>query len=145
MKALMLAGLLATGLIFAEIANAAIVIPLYARIYIDAGSGFDVYLTTALEKRHVPLTVTTDESKADYAIEGISPSDKERTSDEGGARLVDLRNGEVVLSWPVERKRALYNKRTAEALATLLESSVPPVFLRYKHSILFSKNPALDF
>jgi hypothetical protein len=116
MKAFMLAGLLATGLIFAEIADAAIVIPSYARIYIDAGIGFDTYLTTALEKKHVPLTVTTDKSYADYAIDEVSKSEQERTSNARDFQLVDLRNGEVVLAWPIERKRAFNSRRTAKHL-----------------------------
>jgi hypothetical protein len=135
MGALILAGLLAAGLVVAGRAEGAIVIPSDASIYIAAGSGFEVYLTAALEKRHVALTVTTDKSKADYAIE-------ERTSDETGVRLVDLRNGEVVLVWPINGK-ALHSRRTAEALAKRLADSVPRS-ARHKSSV-FSKDPALDF
>jgi hypothetical protein len=128
MKVLMLAGLLATGLLTIQ-AEGAAVIPSDAQIFIDAGSGFDVYLTAALEKRHVPLTVTTDKSKADYAVEE-------------GIRLVDLRNGEVILAWPVDGKET-YSRRTAEALAKRLADSVPRS-ARHKPSAR-SKDPVWDF
>jgi len=128
MKALMLAGLLATGLLTIQ-AEGAVVIPLDARIYIDPGSSFDTWLTAALEKRHVPLTVTTDKSKADYAVEE-------------GIRLVDLRNGEVILAWPVEGKEA-HSRRTAEALAKRLADSVPRS-AKHKSSAL-SKDAIWDF
>jgi hypothetical protein len=130
MKALILAGLLATGFVLAESAEGAIVIPSDARIFVDAGSEFDNYLAAALKKRHVPLTVTTDKSKADFAIEA-------------GARVVDLRNGEVVLAWTAEGKGALQSRRTAEALAKRLSDSMPRS-TRHKASA-FSKDPALNF
>jgi len=134
MKALILAGLVATALVVtgsaAGSAEGAMIIPPDARIYVDADSGFDIYLTAALEKRHLPLTVTTDKSKADYAVET-------------GIRLVDLRSGEVVLAWPVEGKGALHSQRTAEALAKRLAGGTARA-ARFKASLL-SKNPALDF
>jgi hypothetical protein len=57
MKVLILATLLAAGSIHLEVATT---IPSNPRIYVDAASGLDVYLTAALEKKHVPLSVTTD-------------------------------------------------------------------------------------
>lgn len=134
MRAWILAGLLASGLAGAE---NAIVIPSDAVIYIDAADGFDVFVNAAFEKKHVPLTVTTDKSRADYAIEETG----KRSSDEAAIRLVNLRNGEVVLAWVVDGK--FHSRQSAEAMAKRLALTVHPVG-SHKASA-FSKDPALDF
>lgn len=133
MRVLFLVGLLALALIRVSLVHAAsaILIPADARIFVDPGTGFDVYLTAALEKRHVPLTVTSERSQADYAIES-----------ESGIRLINLRNGDVVLTWPAEGK-TLQNRRNAEACARTLARSVHEVAKRKPSS--FSKDPVWDF
>src|SRR5579863_4168904 len=110
MRVFILAGLLAAGSIHAD---AAAVIPSNARIYVDASSGLDVYLTAALEKKHVPLSVTTDKSKADYELEAVT-----------GVRLVNLKNGDLVFALPAEKKPAHHGRQTAEACAKHLAASL---------------------
>jgi hypothetical protein len=39
-----------------------------AAVYIEAMGGYETYLAAAIVKKHVPLTVVADESKADYII-----------------------------------------------------------------------------
>ena len=39
-----------------------------ATVYIEPMGGFETYLTAAIVKKHVPLVVVTDKSKADYII-----------------------------------------------------------------------------
>jgi hypothetical protein len=132
MKVLILAGLLAAGSIHAE---GATIVRSNTRIYVDAASGLDIYLTAALEKKHVPLSVTTDKSKADYELEAATD-----------VRLIDLKNGDVVFAWAGEKKPALHGRQTAEACAKRLAASVhsshPSERRRYTGS---SKDPALDF
>jgi hypothetical protein len=132
MKVLILAGLLAAGSIHAE---AATTIPSNARIYVDAASGLDIYLTAALEKKHVPLSVTTDKSKADYELEAVT-----------GVRLVNLKSGDVVFAWPVDKKSALHGRQTAETCAKRLAASVHASHSSEKHRYPgSSKDPAFDF
>ncbi len=132
MKILILAGILAASSIPPD---GAAIVRSNARIYVDAASGLDIYLTAALEKKHVPLSVTTDKSKADYELEAAS-----------GVRLIDLKNGDVVFAWAGDKKSALHGRQTAEAcakrLAAGLNSSHPSERHRYPGS---SKDPALDF
>ena len=133
MRAILFACVFAAALVHVSVVNAAnaTLIPMDARIFVEPGTGFDVYLTAALEKRHVPLTVTTEKSKADYAIES-----------ESGIRLVNLRNGDVVFAWPMEGKAA-ENRRDAEACARTLAHSVQaPSDRKPSHR---SKDPVWDF
>jgi hypothetical protein len=37
-------------------------------VFIDPTDGYETYLTAAIVKKHVPLVVVTDKSKADYTI-----------------------------------------------------------------------------
>ena len=53
-------------------------------IYIDAVGGFQTALTAAMLKKKVPVTVTTDRTKADYILKA-SPVD---SKDESGAGKV---------------------------------------------------------
>jgi len=138
MKTLILAALLVAGSIHAEIAT---LIPSNARIYVEPASGFDAWLTAALAKKHVPLTVTTDKSKADYEIEA-------------GVRLVDLKSGDVILACPVGKNSTPRGQRNAAlACARLLGSATslhPSEFSARKTTVKRLqgwpfKDPAFDF
>lgn len=43
-------------------------VPAGSKVYIDAGDGFDTYLTAALQKKKVPIVVVVDKEKADYEL-----------------------------------------------------------------------------
>lgn len=53
-------------------------------VYIAAQGGFQIALTAALLKKHVPLAVTTDQAKADYILKAAPVDSK----DESGAGKV---------------------------------------------------------
>jgi hypothetical protein len=53
-------------------------------VYVMAEGGFQTALTAALLKKHVPLTVTTDQTKADYILKAAPVDSK----DESGAGKV---------------------------------------------------------
>jgi hypothetical protein len=117
---------------------------LNARVYIDAHGGFDFFLTAALEKQHFPLTITTDKSKADFALEGFSGHDA-GSEDEASVRMVDLKNGDVVFTWSVEKKATAHSLQDeADACAKQVRTAV--VKAHQKRLGLFRSNdPALDF
>jgi hypothetical protein len=141
MKTFILVGLLAASLAHAE-SNP--VIPLNARLFIDANGGFDIFLTAAMEKNHVPLTITTDKSKADFALEGFSERDA-KSEDAASVRMVDLKSGNVVFTWSVEKKAKAHSLQdAAEACAKQVRTAV--VKAQQKRLGLFrSSDPALDF
>jgi hypothetical protein len=109
MKTFILVGLLAAG---AVNGHSGTVIPSNARIYIDADGGFNIFLTAALEKKHVPLTVTTDKSKADFALQGYSERGA-KSDDEASVRLVDLKSADVVFAWSVDKRETVHGLQTA--------------------------------
>jgi hypothetical protein len=67
-----LLGLTLSGAISAAATN----LPPESKIYIEATDGFDTYLTAALQKKKVPVTVATDKAQADYELTGVSDHQK---------------------------------------------------------------------
>jgi len=51
-------------------------------VYIQAEGGFQTALAAAMLKKHVPITVTTDESKSDYILKA-APVDSKNESGAG--------------------------------------------------------------
>jgi hypothetical protein len=89
-----------------------------SRIYIDPSGGFELYLSAAIEKRHLHVTLTNNRATADYAIEGGL-----RQAAENAVRVVDLRTGDVVFVWSDEGKPAS-PQQNAEACARKLARNV---------------------
>lgn len=107
-------------------------------IYVDAASGLETYLPAALQNKHVAASVTTDRSKADFAVES-------------GARLVDLKSGDVIFAQAVDAKsskRTLQNtanacvRRLTEAVGTYRR--VPKAQEGWFKSLV-AKDPAFTF
>jgi hypothetical protein len=105
MKAVILAGFLVAGWIPAQ---SALSTPSNARIYVDAGDEFDIFLTAALEKKHVPLAVTADKSQAAFVLEGFAGRDKTAR-----VRLVDLKCGDVIFAYSAASRTTIHGRRTA--------------------------------
>jgi hypothetical protein len=141
MKTFVLVGLLAAGLVHAQ-SNP--VIPLNSRLYIDADQGFSSFLTAALEKQHFPLAITTDKSKADFALEGFAERDA-RPEDDASVRMVNLKSGDVIFTWSIEKKATAHSlQNAAEVCAKQVRTAV--VKAQEKRLGLWrSKDPALDF
>jgi hypothetical protein len=77
-----------------------------------------------MEKQHVPLTVTADKSKAEFSLEGFSVRDA-RPDDEASVRLVDLKSGDVVFTWSVEKKSTAHSlQNAAEACVKQVRAAV---------------------
>jgi hypothetical protein len=164
MKLLFLAGFLSAGSIQSL---SALSIPSHVRIYVDASYGFDIFLTAALEKNHVPLTVTTDKSKADFALEGSSDFITTRSAafftgtrgdDEASVRLVDLKSGDVIFAYSADRRSTVHRRQAAAescakhlgvAIGRATSPSSPRNGLVSTLAKLLqvwpSKDPALDF
>jgi hypothetical protein len=133
MRMPVLAGFFAAALISSMAApfpaQSAALIARDAYIYIDPADSFGAYLSAAIEKRHLPVTLTADRAKADYRIERAS-----------GPRVVDAHTGDVVFVWPGDTKKA-DPQRNADACARELSNSIQPR-IRHKSD---RKDPVFDF
>jgi hypothetical protein len=137
MKKLLLGlGLIWSLLSFSALAQNAKSIPPGSKIYIEAADGFDTYLAAALEKKHVPVTVVAAKEKADYELSGVADHQKPgwakialmgqiHSDDQASVKLVDLKSGEVVFAYAVNKKNTLHGKQTAaEACAKHLKQAM---------------------
>jgi hypothetical protein len=126
-------------------------IPLNAKIYIDPASRFDTYLISAMEKRHVPLTITTQKDAADYQLQAlnggivIAPPDWSMLwlhgYGEAGIRVINLHNGDAVFFSPLDRNAMLRDWDTAaRACAGRLKIAVNRAQSRQRYA-----DPILDF
>lgn len=107
-----------------------------SRIYIEAADGFDTYLSAALEKKKVPVTIVADKSAADFELDGVSDHQKpgwaktvflgQIHSDDGASiKLINLKTGEIVFAYAVDKKNTLHGRQTAaEACAKHLKEVV---------------------
>lgn len=107
-----------------------------SKIYIEAADGFDTYLAAALEKKKVPLSIVTARDKADYELSGVSDHQKPgwakvafmgqiHSDDQASVKLVDIKSGEVVFAYSVNKKNTLHGKQTAaEACAKHLKQAM---------------------
>jgi hypothetical protein len=96
-----------------------------SRIFIaPMEGGFDTFLAAAIIKKQVPVTVVIDRTKADYEIDGISDSEKagwakmlfmgsEQSREMASVKVVDLKSGEVVYGYAVNKGNSYRGKQSA--------------------------------
>ncbi len=151
MKLLAVAGLLTVFVCQSQAWNTG-AIPANTKIYVDAASGFDTYLATEIQRRHVPLTITTTRAGADYELEAVSGASRipgpdwwnqwTRGYGEAGIRVVDIRSNTVVFTSGLDRNRSLHTWQTAaRACAERLKFAVR----RAESSFRSSAPRILDF
>jgi len=111
-------------------------IPAGSKIYIEAADGFDTYLSAALQKKHVHVSVVADKEKADYELSGVSDHVKAgwakiafagqiHSDEQASVRLINLKTSEVVFAYAVNKKNSLHGRQTAaEACAKHLKRAV---------------------
>src|SRR5436190_22645506 len=54
-------------------------IPEGSKVYIESPDGFDIYMTKAIEKKQIPLTVVADKEKAEFVI-SVTSAQGQRTN-----------------------------------------------------------------
>lgn len=111
-------------------------VPAGSRIYIEAGDGFDTYLTAALQKKKVPVVVVVDKDKAEYELSGVSDHQKAgwakvvfmgqiHSDEQASVKLVNIKTGEVVFAYAVNKKNSMHGRQTAaEACAKHMMEAV---------------------
>ena len=135
--ALAVAGILASGSLYAKVAP---LVPQQARVFVDEAGGFDVYLTAAIERQHIQVTVTTDKARAQYEIGST------RDGKEAGVKLVDLKSGNVIFAYSLERKNT---KAAADEFARRLGTIMQPRSSARKNLVKrmgwLADDPAFEF
>lgn len=103
------------------------------KIYLDPDEGFSPYFSSALQKKKVPVTITTDPSQADYTaqfqakdsngslLKGVLNTIGAGTYDNGSFNqvamtIVDTKSKDVVFSYTC--KKQSQNMDASSALAT---------------------------
>jgi len=95
-----------------------------AQIYIDAASGFDVYVSAEMAKKRVPVVLTTDKSKAQYEMQAASGAP--------GFRMVNLSSNQVVFVCGEKRgSSAKEQRRAAKSCVKRLERAMKPAGMRF--------------
>lgn len=108
-----------------------------ARVFIDPmEGGFDNFIVAGIQKKHVPLVIVIDRSKADYEINGISDTEKagwakmmflgsQQSNEEASIKVTDLKAGEVVFAYSVHKMNSYKGKQSAgEACAKHLKEII---------------------
>ena len=111
-------------------------LPAGSKIYVAPGDGFDTFLSAALTKKKVPVTILADKDKADFILEAASQSDKAgwaRTvfmgqtgsNEEASVRLLNAKTSEVVFAYAVHKRNSAHGKQSsAEACAKHIKEIV---------------------
>ena len=98
--------------------------------------GFDTYLSAAIIKKKVPVTVVTERSKADYEITGIAASEKagwakmlfmgtDQSNDMASVKVVRIKTDEVVYGYSVKKGNSYKGRQSAaEACAKHLKEKI---------------------
>ncbi len=126
-------------------------IPLNAKIYVDKASGFDHYLAAAIEKRHVPVTITSQKDQADYELDALSGASIVSPADlsslwlhgygEAGIRVVNLHTGDMVFTARFDRNASLHDwEAAAKVCASRIRMAVNRAQSRQRYA-----DPILDF
>lgn len=105
-------------------------------VFIEPMDGFEVYLSAAIIKKNVPVTIVSDRNRADYIISGNSHIDKA-----GWAKMVflksgsaaatasiaikDAKTGDLVYAYAVDKSNsARASQSTAEACAKHMKQDI---------------------
>jgi hypothetical protein len=101
------------------------VIPPGSKVFITPiEGGFDTYLSAALVKKEVPLTVVTIKAKADFEITAIAESEKAgwakmaflgsgQSNEQASIKVVNLKTGVVAFAYAANKGSATRGKQSA--------------------------------
>src|SRR5687767_14358616 len=100
-------------------------IPPHSKVFITPiEGGFDTYLSAALVKKQVPLTVVVMKEKADFEITGIAESEKagwakmlflgsDQSNEQASIKVVNLKTGVVAFAYAANKGSAARGKQSA--------------------------------
>lgn len=106
-----------------------------SKVFIEPMDGFEAYMSAAIIKKQVPLTIVDSKEKADYVITGtshvqpagwaktifVSPASHANAS----VSVKDSKTGEVVFAYAVDKiNSARADQSTAEACAKHIKQNI---------------------
>jgi hypothetical protein len=95
------------------------------KVYVaPMAGGFETYVSAAIMKKGVPVTVVADRNLADYEISGDAESKKAgwakiiftgsiQSDDEASIRMVNIKTGEMAFAYAVNKKNSFRGKQSA--------------------------------
>jgi len=107
-----------------------------SKIYIDGDPVFANYVSAAIQKKHVPVTVVVTKEQAEYNLEVSAETEKAgwariiftgqtRSNENAAVRLVNRQTGEVVFAYAYAMHNAVRGKQSAaESCAKHLRDAV---------------------
>jgi TolB-like protein len=113
-------------------------------VYIEAQNGFDTYLAAAMEKKHVPINVVADQTKATYVLKAAPVEIKQESTggkiarclfascagieDKGNVsvQLIEVNSSKMLWAYSVNKQRggSKNEQSMAEAVAKHLKDFV---------------------
>lgn len=109
-------------------------IPLNAHVYIEPMDGFENYLAAAILKKHTPIIIVDDKTKAEFIVSGASHVDKagwaktifiSGAPQAGASITIKTNQGELAWAYSVDKfNAARASQSTAEACAKHLKSFI---------------------
>lgn len=106
-----------------------------SKLFIESMDGFDTYLSAAILKKKVPVTVVDDKAHADFIVSGGAHEDKAgwaktifvspASHAQASITIKDAHSGNMVFAYNVDKMNAARaNQSTAEACAKHLKEAI---------------------
>lgn len=112
-------------------------IPRDSKLFIEPNEGFETYLTAAIAKKRVPVTVVVDKAQADFVVKATTEHGKEpgfaqtwilgkaQRNEDASVVIVNAKTSTVVWSYAVRKYNARHGEQsTAESVAKHLKDVV---------------------
>jgi hypothetical protein len=111
-------------------------LPAGSTVYIEPMDGFENYLTAAIQKKKVQVSVVADRDAADFIIKGNAEHEKAgwakvafqrsiHSDDQASISVVNTRTSAIVFAYAVNKKNTLHGEQTtAEACAKHLQAHI---------------------
>jgi hypothetical protein len=117
-------------------ADEAMQIPKGSRVFIAPMEGFETYLSAALMKKEVPVSIVANKEQADFEITGNSETQKAgwaktimtgngRADERGSITVTNVKSGVVVYAYAADKGSAFKGKQSvAESCAKHLKERI---------------------
>jgi hypothetical protein len=112
------------------------------RVFVQQARGFDLYISAAFEKKHVPVSVVLDKAQADIEVAAT------RFGDETDVKVTSVQSGDMVYEWSaIGKSERRMEKAAAEACADRLNRVIAARKYprKSKLSTALQRDPAFDF
>jgi hypothetical protein len=111
-------------------------IPKGAKVYIAPMEGFETYLSAAIMKKEVPVSIVASKDLADFEITGTSETQKAgwaktlltgngRADERGSITVTNIKSGMVIYAYAADKGSAVRGKQSvAESCAKHLKERI---------------------